>query len=108
MLQGPPAVAVYDDSLAAFGLVLDDAAPPPPPELELWAELWPAVRVWLDVCSQWRTGPGGPIALDHTALPPHARPGHGGRRGRRLFNELLSMEAEALAWFAEQRSKPGR
>lgn len=106
MLQGPPAAAVLDPAAAAaFGF----AAPPPvqveAPPVPVWAELWPAVRVFIDVRGQWRTGPGGAVALDHLALPAHARPGHGGRRGRRLFEQLMVMESEALEWFAQQQAK---
>lgn len=93
-----------DSAAAAFGLVVvQPAAPAPPPEVEVWAELWPAVRIFLDVRDQWRTGPGGPIALDHAALPPCARPGYMGRGGRRTFEQLQVMQSAALDWFAEQK-----
>lgn len=101
-------MAVTDTAaIAAFGLVLVDApAPPPPPLCEVWAELWPAVQIFIDVRGQWRAGPGGAYALDHAALPAHARPGRNGRRGRRNFCDLQVMEQAALDWFAEQREKP--
>ena len=70
------------------------------PVCDIWAEHWPAVSAFLDACTQWRMGPGGPIGLDYSALPPACRPGFGGRRGRARFEHLQVMEAEALRWFA--------
>lgn len=106
MLQGPPAAAVPDQAAAAaFGFVLVMPAQPEPAGVDVWAELRPAVQVFLDVRGQWLTGPGGPIALNHAALPARAKPGMGGRRGRLLFEQLQVMESEALNWFSEQRSK---
>jgi hypothetical protein len=92
---------------AAFGFVLVAPETPAPVEVPVWAELWPAVQLFLDLRGQWLTGPGGPIALNHAALPAKARPGMAGRRGRLMFEQLQIMEAEALDWFAEQRKKPG-
>lgn len=108
MLWRPPAVAVMDNAAAAvFGFVVEASPPPPEPApVELWAEHWPAVRLFMDLRGQWRAGPAGAFALDHTALPQRAKPGQGGRRGRRLFEALQVMEDEALLWFAEQREKP--
>lgn len=60
---------------------------------------------FIDVCTQWRTGPGGPVGLDYTVLPPKYRPGMAGRRGRQALEYLQVMEAEALRWFAERRGK---
>jgi hypothetical protein len=100
-------VAVPDnDAAAAFGFVLvPPPTPPEPPPVELWAEHWPAVRLFMDMRGQWRAGPSGAYSLDHAALPAHARPGYGGRRGRRIFEHLQVMEDETLLFFAEQRDK---
>lgn len=60
---------------------------------------------FIDVCTQWRMGPNGPVGLDYAALPPKCRPGVAGRRGRQALEYLQVMEAEALRWFAERRGK---
>lgn len=78
---------------------------PPATECEVWPEHWGPLMVFVDVCTQWRTGPGGPVGLDYAALPASYRPGVGGRRGRLALQYLQVMEAEALRWFAEQQPK---
>lgn len=55
--------------------------------------------------SQWRIAMGGPTGLDYAAIPATARLiGLAGGKLRRAFAGLRVMEAEALAWFAEQRA----
>lgn len=117
MLQGPPArrdaPGGVDEAAAAFGLrpeqvdgpgglnCTDDAAPP---GCELWPEHAGPVGLFARMAGQWRMGPGGPVALDYTALPVVARLLRLGRRAlREAFEPLRVMEAEALAWFAEQQ-----
>lgn len=100
MLQGTPDAAAEHEAAAAFGLLLHSEPAPP---CEVWADHWPAVRLFIAVQSQWRTGPAGPIGLDYSALPAWVRPG-GPRRGRRVLQALQVLEAEALAWFAERRA----
>lgn len=38
-------------------------------EVEIWAEHWPAVRVFESLSTQWRVGMAGPTGLDYAALP---------------------------------------
>jgi hypothetical protein len=97
LLAGRPDAAEVDTAAAAFGLVAPAA---PLPECEVWAENWPAVRIFDRVQSQWRTGPGGPIGLDYSVLPASCKTG--GRRGARLMRDVQIMEAEALRQFAKR------
>ncbi len=85
---------------AAWGLALE--LPPEAPTL-VWPENWPAFRLFCDVQSQWRTGPGGPIGLDYNVLPAWCRPGCATRRGRRTFAALQIIEREALRLMLRDR-----
>lgn len=38
-------------------------------EPEVWPDCWPAVRVFIAMDTQWRSGMGGPTGLDYAALP---------------------------------------
>lgn len=38
-------------------------------DFEVWEENWPAVEMWLRVCTQWRVGMNGPVGLDYNILP---------------------------------------
>lgn len=95
-------MAEINAAAAAFGLVV---AAPPATACEVWPEHWAPLMVFVDVCSQWRMGPSGPTGLDYRVLPPAYRTGMGGRRGRRAFEYLQVMEAEALRWFASRRAR---
>lgn len=39
-----------------------------PPEVSLWPENWPALNLFLDLQTQWRMGPIGPVGLDYNVL----------------------------------------
>lgn len=60
----------------------------------VWAELWPVVRVFLAMRTQWRAGPAGAIGMDYRALP------HCGerlpRRRRAFMEDLRTMERAIL------------
>lgn len=105
MLTGTPGRRDLDAACAAFGVapgavVADEA----PGLCELWRENADAAVLFQRLCGQWRMGPGGPIALDYTALPVVASLLRlGRRRQRQAFEPLRVMEAEALAWFDEQQ-----
>lgn len=100
MLKGAPDAAEQSAAAAALGVLLPASAAAP--RCEVWAGNWPAVSIFADVATQWLMGPGGPVALDYRALPQRCRPGQGGRSGRRLFEALQVMEAEALLWMRER------
>lgn len=110
MLAGTPGRRDLDAACAAFGVapaaVMEAGPQPGGAELVLWAENVAATVLFMRLCGQWRMGPGGPIALDYTALPVVARLLRMGRRAQReAFEPLRVMEAEALAWFDEQQQE---
>lgn len=37
-------------------------------DIEVWADNWEPVQIFLRLIGQWRFGPGGPVALDHMVL----------------------------------------
>lgn len=87
--------------MAAFGLTAADLAEE---DLQVWPDLWPALRVFEALGTQWRIAPGGPYGLDYTALPVVASMlGIGRRALGALFPDLRAMEAEALAVMAQSR-----
>lgn len=100
MLEGPPDAAEMTEAARAFGLVMQMPAPEP---CEVWAEHWPAVRMFAALQTQWLHGLAGRTGLNYTALPVVARMlGVGPRAQRLAFGHLQVMEAEALRWFARQ------
>lgn len=107
MLSGPPGRRDLDAACAAFGVAPGVAADDSlglDGQCALWADNVDAAVLFQRLCGQWRMGPGGPVALDYTALPVVAgllRLGR--RRQREAFEPLRVMEAEALAWFDEQQ-----
>jgi hypothetical protein len=100
--MGAPDVAEQQAAARAMGLHYE---PPATPAIELWPENAAAARMFELVQSQWRMGPGGPVGLDYSVLPPWLRPGCGGRRVREVLIGLQVMEAEALRAFSERRAK---
>ncbi len=53
--------------------------------------------------TQWRTGMGGPEGLDYAVLPFVAKAvGLTNKQLRTAFDDLQSLEREALRWVAEQ------
>lgn len=109
MLQGAPSRRDIDEACAAFGIDPQQVGGPGAvPDNEQGFELWPEhavpVAIFIRMAGQWRMGPGGPIALDYTALPVvcaalRIKP----RQQRAAFEPLREMEAEALRWFTEQQ-----
>jgi hypothetical protein len=99
--------AVDEQACAAFGASPGEVAGPAHEDAavcELWPETVGALRLFEAMMSQWRvSGMGAPTGLDYAAIPATARL-LGLERGalRRAFEGLRVMEAEALAWFAEQ------
>lgn len=105
MLQGTPHRRDIDEACAAFGIPAGSVEGPQTTDedLQLWPEHATPLAIFQCMAGQWRMGPGGPIALDYTALPVvcaalRVRPGE----MRRAFEPLRVMEAEALAWFGER------
>lgn len=75
-------------------------------DLEIWPDNWPVVRVFGDLLTQWRVGPGGLIGLDYNVIPlmftmldvPCVQQ-------KSIFHDLRIMEAEALAVVREQNEE---
>jgi hypothetical protein len=49
-----------------MGLSLEDF--PPPANVQVWAENWPPLQLYLRNKTQWRVGAGGPVGLDYQVL----------------------------------------
>jgi len=54
------------DDAAVLGVV--GFEPDQPEHFEVEPDAWPALMVFLDCQTQWRTGPGGLIGLDYGAV----------------------------------------
>lgn len=50
---------------AELGLVVEDYVEP---EVEVWAENWDAIQLFIRFNTQWRVGPQGPYALDYSVI----------------------------------------
>jgi len=50
---------------AELGLVVEDYVEP---EVEVWAENWEAIQLFIRFNTQWRVGPHGPHALDYAVI----------------------------------------
>lgn len=95
-------MAGLHEAAAAFGLALP--AMEGPPDTPVWPENWRAVRLFAELQTQWRMGPGGPVGLDYAALPAWCRPGApGSRRGRGVAEAIQVMEEAALEHWATKR-----
>jgi hypothetical protein len=71
---------------------------------EIWAENWPAVRLFIRVGSQWRAGMGGPYALDHTTVLLHMqRMDLTDDEHEQLLDDISEMEHAALEAMSEQK-----
>lgn len=49
----------------SLGLTVEEASGPP---VEIWPDSQVSVNLFIELCTQWRTGPGGPIGLDYNVL----------------------------------------
>lgn len=100
MLEGEPDAASMRESAAAFGLLL----PEPEAEVcEVWAEHWPAVRVFAAMLTQWHWNWQRRTGLQYAALPVVMQQLGLRRRQRRELLPLLQvLEDEALAWWREK------
>lgn len=100
MLQGTPDVAAVQDAAAAFGLQVQQ---PDQAVCEVWAEHWPALRIFGAMQTQWLQGLNGRTGLNYAVLPIVQQGlGISPRKARTAFHHLQVMEAEALRWWAEQ------
>ncbi|QHI99365.1 hypothetical protein GT347_16095 [Xylophilus rhododendri] len=79
--------------LAGLGLSPEDFAVP---ELPLWQEHWPAVRLMVAMATQWRMGPSGPVGLDYAALDRVLRSLRLADPDDAIFQDLQVLESAAL------------
>lgn len=92
--RGPTA-----EQLGVLGLSLADV---PEEEVEVWPDVWPALRLFEAMSTQWRTGQGGTSGLDYAAVPATAAMlGIRRRDLAEIFPDLRALEVEALAVMSE-------
>lgn len=66
----------------------------------------PAVRVFLALQTQWRSGMGGPTGLDYAALPAvFGMCGIRRKKRAEVFGALRILEGETLSVWAERRKR---
>ncbi len=64
-------------------------------DFEVWEENWPALEMWLRVCTQWRVGMNGPVGLDYNVLQWMFQL-YEIRNPKELLDDLQIMETAAL------------
>lgn len=106
VLTGTPAAAgpELEASAVAFGLALPDEMldPAAPPPIDVWADNWPAVRIFMAMLTQVRVGFNGVVGFDYTALPAvEQRLGIAPKVGQEAFDSFRVMEREFIAWHRE-------
>lgn len=73
-------------------------------EIEVWPENEAAFGLFFRLRTQWRTGMAGPTGLDHTAIWSHIDHMRlSDDEANELFEDVLTMEHEALETIAEGR-----
>jgi hypothetical protein len=77
--------------------------------VEVFADNWPALMVFLDMQTQWHEGFAGPTGLVYASLPEVYRK-HGIRRAEQAdaFEGVQTMERETLAVWREQAKRKAR
>lgn len=101
VLQGPARSAgpELEASALAFGLALPDEPEAPADVLDVWAENWPAVRLFCAMQTQLRFSFAGVEGFDYTALPVvEQRLGFKPKQAAQAFDNLRVMERELIAW----------
>lgn len=77
--------------------------------IDVWPDTEPSILLFIDLSTQWRTGPSGISGLDYGPLPfvmrlravPRARQAA-------VFDDLRVMEGETLRALAEESKKEVR
>lgn len=76
------------------------------PDFWLWPEHVAALRLWLQLGTQWRTGMAGATGLDYTAVESVFRiQGIRGADRRERFADLQVLELGTLKVWADQRAR---
>ena len=105
VLQGPARSAgpELEASARAFGLELPDLDSSQPAPLDVWAENWPAVRLFSAMQTQLRYSFRGVEGFDYTALPVvEQRLGFKPKQAAQAFDDLRVMERELIAWHRQE------
>ena len=69
----------------------------------VWPENWLAWCLFVSVATQWRSGPGGPIGLDYSALDREMQvQGIPADQHRQLRDDVRVLEAAALESIYEE------
>jgi hypothetical protein len=106
VLKGTPEAAgpELEDAARLMGLELPPelAQPPDPGLVDVWADNWPAVRIFMAMLTQVRVGFNGVVGFDYTALPAvEQRLGIAPKVGQEAFDNFRVMEREFIAWHRE-------
>jgi len=75
--------------------------------VEVWAETWPALQVFMACGTQWSIGPAGlPVGLRYEVLP-FLMKCHGVKKKDRadMLNDLKTCERTALDAWSRQRGQ---
>jgi hypothetical protein len=96
--------ATEDEALAAFG-VKREGPPPADAVFRVWPEHWEAFRLFVAMSTQWNVGMNGPTGLRYESIPTVLRLRAIPRADWLLiFEQMRTMESEALKYFAERRN----
>ena len=101
VLNGPARSAgpELEASALAFGLALPDVDSAEPASVDVWAENWPAVRLFGAMQTQLRHSFRGVEGFDYGALPVvEQRLGIKPKQAAQAFDNLRVMERELIAW----------
>jgi len=75
-------------------------------DLDIWPDNWESVRVFGEIMTQWRVGPGGLVGLDYNVVPLMFAMLDVPEVDRKsIFRDLRIMEAEALETVREQNDE---
>jgi hypothetical protein len=100
VLQGSARAAGPELEASAIAFGLQPPAPEPSAvQCDVWAENWPAVRLFAAMQTQLRYSFRGVEGFDYAALPAvEQRIGMKAEQGAEVFDSLRVMERELLAW----------
>ena len=105
VLNGPAQAAgpELEASAALFGLEAPDLNGAAPVPLDVWAENWPAVRLFAAMQTQLRYSFRGVEGFDYTALPVvEQRLGFKPKQAAQAFDNLRVMERELITWHRQE------
>ena len=86
--------AQLQQDAAAYGVILEPHHLAPQ-DFRLWAELWPAVQLFMRCLTQWRATSTGVLGLDYGVLLQLA-PVFGVTVNAAMMDDIQAMEAQAI------------